>query len=41
MILQQIYSGNYIPYFIKIDPEFYRRYYKNILVSFFGHTVVC
>jgi len=21
------------------SPEFYRRYYKNILVSFFGHSV--
>jgi len=38
MILQQIYSRNHIPNFIKIA-EFYRRYYKNILVSFFPDTL--
>jgi len=35
MILRQIYSGNYWPDFIRISTEFYRRYYKKILVSFF------
>jgi len=34
-ILQQIYSGNDVPNSITIAREFYRRYYKNILASFF------
>ena len=37
-ILRQIYSGNYAPYFIR-STEFYSRYYKNILDSFFRDTV--
>jgi len=38
-ILQQIYSGNDVPNSITIAREFYRRYYKNILASFFLGTV--
>jgi len=38
IFLQQLYSGNGVPYFV-IIPEFYRRYYKNILVTFSVHRV--
>jgi len=35
MILQQIYSGNYVPYFIRIAWVLYRKYYKKHFGLFF------
>jgi len=37
--LQQIYSGNGVPNFIKIGQFLYDILQKNILVSFSGHSV--
>jgi len=39
MILQQIYSGNHVPNFIKIAAVFIEDIAKNILVSFFLDTL--
>ena len=40
-IVSQIYSGQCLPNFIRIDLFFSRRYDKNILVCFFGSQCNC
>jgi len=42
IIMQQIYSGNGVPHFIKIV-KFYRRYYQKYfgLFFFWTHCILC